>query len=290
MTDALRLVVALLLFFATAAAKAHELHLERDAQEGTISVYREGEDEPIVTQHARAHFRPYIHPIVAPDGRGILTEFSPDHHKHQTGLYWGFTGLNGRDYFHNPGEGFWKRNHLKIIKQQGDTVAWQTSYDLLDPEGVSVLTEIQSWELHAMDGEYLMDLSWEGIAHLPVVVERGRYGGMFLRMAWRKGMNAMATNSSGASNRDAEGKKAVWLNLRMQVEGREDQAHITIFDHPKNKGFPQAWRVDRQFGVGPSRARSGQWKIAKGDKEVIRHRLVVHTGKFDANRINEKWV
>ena len=39
--------------------------------------------------------RPYIHPIVSPDGKGILTEYSPGHHKHQTGLYWGFTRING---------------------------------------------------------------------------------------------------------------------------------------------------------------------------------------------------
>ena len=34
---------------------------------------------------------PYLHPIAAPDGKGVVTEFSPEHHKHQTGLYWGFT-------------------------------------------------------------------------------------------------------------------------------------------------------------------------------------------------------
>jgi hypothetical protein len=36
----------------------------------------------------------------------------------------------------------------------------------------------------------------------------------------------------------------------MQVEGRDDLAHVTIFDHPENRGFPQKWRVDDQLGIG----------------------------------------
>ena len=53
----------------------------------SILVIRDGAAEPVVTQVARPDFRPYLHPIVAPDGKGQLTEYSPGHHKHQTGLY-----------------------------------------------------------------------------------------------------------------------------------------------------------------------------------------------------------
>ena len=62
---------------------------------GSIAIYREGEDEPIITQNAAPGHRPFLHPIVAPDGRGLATQSSPDHHPHQTGLYWGFTRVNG---------------------------------------------------------------------------------------------------------------------------------------------------------------------------------------------------
>ena len=48
-------------------------------------------------QNANSGHRPYLHPIIAPDGNGSITEYSPGHHKHQTGLYWGFTRINGNN-------------------------------------------------------------------------------------------------------------------------------------------------------------------------------------------------
>ena len=75
----------------------------------------------------------------------------------------------------------------------------------------------------------------------------------------------------------------------MQVEGRDDLAHVAIFDHPENKGYPQHWRVDGQLGVGTARAREEDWKINKGEIEVIRHQLVVYTGTLDDIKLTEQW-
>ncbi|MEQ8881036.1 MAG: DUF6807 family protein, partial [Cyclobacteriaceae bacterium] len=72
-----------------------DLFVKMDA-DSTLSVFRKSEEKPILVQNAKSDFRPYIHPIVAPDGKGVLTEYSPSHHKHQTGLYWGFTRVNDR--------------------------------------------------------------------------------------------------------------------------------------------------------------------------------------------------
>ncbi len=87
----------------------------------------------------------------------------------------------------------------------------------------------------------------------------------------------------------AEGKRAVWTDVGMKVEGRSDLAHIAIFDHPQNKGFPHPWRVDNQMGIGPVRARLGDWSIAKGQKEIIRHQLVVHSGDLDDVALTKRW-
>ncbi|HYH56927.1 MAG TPA: PVC-type heme-binding CxxCH protein, partial [Anseongella sp.] len=265
------------------------LSIVQDEKAGTISVYRKGSDEPVLTQNARDDFRPYIHPIAAPDGKGLLTQNSPGHHKHQTGLYWGFTRVNGRDYFHNPGKGYWRKVAARVLAGEGSLVKWQTVYDLLDEKGQPILTETQTWSMRAKEGRFLLDLEWKGSAGADITIGKYDYGGLFLRMPWKEGIRGEVVNAARQRNEKAEGQRAMWVDAGMQVEGREDLAHIAIFDHPDNGGYPQAWRVDDQLGIGPVRAREGDWKIGKGETETIRHQLVAYTGQLNDVEMNKMW-
>ena len=277
----------------TESVPADPLRIEVDEAAGKISVFREGGERAILVQNARPDFRPYLHPIVAPDGLGELTEYSPGHHRHQTGLYWGFTRLNGRDYFHHPEGTHWRRasfGALPVVRTaEGDQVGWKTVYDLLDEDGEPVLRETQSWSLLAAGGEYRLDLDWRGAALRDVTVSKYDYGGLFLRMPWKEGIDGEVVNAARERGRRAEGRRSLWVDTGMTVAGREDRAHVAIFDHPKNGGFPQPWRVDGQLGVGPVRARLGDWKIAKGKTEHIRHRIIVYTGQLDDVALTKKW-
>ncbi len=113
-----------------------------DQNTETISVFR-NDNKLVLTQNVKTDIRPYIHPIMAPDGKGILTEFSPDHHKHQTGLYWGLKKVNGRDYFMNWKGDYWRRVSARTVREHGSMVQWQLVYDLLDESGNAILTETQ---------------------------------------------------------------------------------------------------------------------------------------------------
>jgi putative membrane-bound dehydrogenase-like protein len=257
------------------------LHLQQNESAETISVFRGSEKTPILVQNAKANFRPYLHPIVAPDGKGVLTEYSPGHHKHQTGIYWGYTRVNGRDYFHHPEGDYWKRVSVKIIEAKGEKVKWQTVYDLLDENGKAVLTETQNWTMRQKDGKYLLDLEWNGEAQTDVTIGKYDYGGLFVRMPWKEGIKGEVVNAARQRNEKAEGQPAMWVDISMEVAGRSDMAHIAILDHPENKGYPQTWRVDGQLGAGPARARKGDWFIKKGETEVIKHELVVYTGELN---------
>ena len=265
------------------------LEVKQDNTAETISVFRKGENNPILVQHAKSDFRPYIHPIESPDGKGAVTEFSPDHHKHQTGLYWGFTRVNGRDYFHHPEGDYWKKVSSSIMEANGTLVRWKTVYDLLDENGHSILQETQNWSMREKNGEFYCSLVWEGKALEDIVIGEYDYGGLFLRMPWKEGIEGQAINAVREKNGEAEGKRAMWLDVGIKLEGREDQAHVTIFDHPENKGFPQRWRVDDQLGVGPVRARDGDWEIKKGQSEVIKHQILVHTGELNDLAMTEQW-
>ena len=183
----------LFLFCALNAPVDAQLAVVHDRDKQQILVYRVDKDgnlaaAPVLAQNARADFRPYLHPIQAPDGNGILTQASPSHHKHQTGLYWGFTRVNDRDYFHHPEGDYWRRAGVNVLKPattSGDSsVSWSTVYDMLDAEGNSVLRETQTWSLKDEGTRYVLDLVWNGAAKTEVTVGEYDYGGLFLRMPW----------------------------------------------------------------------------------------------------------
>lgn len=264
------------------------LSVNYNQQTETISVFR-NDNELLLTQHVKPTTRPYIHPIVAPDGNGILTEFSPAHHKHQTGLYWGLKKVNGRDYFMNWREDYWRRISARVIDERGTTVKWQTSYDLLDENGDAILTETQTWSMQQVDGRFILDLEWSGTGKKDITMEKFYVGGLFLRMPWREGIEGDVINSEGKRNSEAEGQRARWTDIGIQIDGRDDEGHFAIFEHPANTGFPNAWRVDNELGVGPSRQILGDWSIDKGKSEVIRYRLIVYTGEFDSTAIARLW-
>ncbi len=285
----LRFVCALLAAATLPVAHAANLTLRQDAAAHTISVYRDNAPEPILTQNARPDFRPYLHPIVSPDGKSVLTEFRPSHHPHQTGLYWGLTGVNGRDYFHNPDNGYWRRVSSDAIITQGSEVKWATVYHLLDANGKAIMTETQTWSMRDSGDRYLLDLEWKGEGLIDLTVAKADYGGLFVRMPWRAGMDGGVVNSNRQRNDRATGQRAVWVDVGLKLEGRSDQAHIAVFDHPKNAGYPLPWRVDGQMGIGPSRAISGDWSIAKGKTETVRHQFVVYNGTLNDIALTEAW-
>lgn len=265
--------------------------LDENAQE--IRVFRTGHPQAIATQVVRSDFRPYIHPLVAPDGRSLMTQFSPDHHRHQTGIFCGFTRVNGRDYFHHPEGDYWRKVNASVLKGSsagpGDSVQWQTVYDLLDADGQAVLRESQIWTLRDDGNHYLLDLQWTGQALVDVTVAKYDYGGLFVRMPWQAGIEGYAVNSARQRGPRAEGQRAVWLDVGLQPKEREDHIRLAIFDHPLNSGYPQPWRVDGELGVGPTRARLGDWRIVQGQQETIRHRLVAYTGEKSDAELMQLW-
>ena len=266
----------------------------RQNASGALEVLRPGAPTPVVVQVAKPDERPYLHPIVAPDGRGTLTEDSPAHHPHQSGLYWGFTRLNGRDYFHNRSGDYWRRVSATVLEggagpNADGEVRWQTVYDLLDAGGAAILTETQRWTMKERNGTFVLDLEWRGEARTDLTIGQYDYGGLFLRMPWREGVAGEVVNAARQRNERAEGQRAMWIDVGMQVDGRADLAHVAIFDHPGNPGYPQAWRVDAQLGVGSARSRSANTTIAKGSVEVIRHEFLVYTGTLDDLTVTQAW-
>ncbi len=278
---------ALLALLLASAVPAQGFEIVRDGD--AVRVLRAGNDQPVVTQVAAPDHRPYLHPITAPDGHGVLTEFSPGHHRHQTGLYWGFTRLDGRDYFHNPGATHWRRREVAIEQESGPRVAWRTIYELLGEDGAPLLVETQQWTLAEHEGRLELDLVWHGLPLRDLTLGRYDYGGLFLRMPWKPGIDGHAVNAQRQVDGEAEGQRTPWVDVGMAIDGRDDQGRIAILDHHQNPGYPQAFRVDGQLGIGPSPQRLGNQQWKKDQPVTYRHRIVVSTGPHDGMALQETW-
>ncbi len=255
------------------------LHIRQDRGAESLSIFRDSDGAPVLTQVTKKDERPYLHPIVAPDGKGVLTEYRPSHHVHQTGIYWGLKLVNGRDYFMKWQNDYWRGVSAGVLEEKGRKVRWQTVYDMLDEDGNTVMVETQNWSMQEYGDAYILDLEWRGEAKTDVVMGKFYVGGLFIRMPWVKETLGEMVNAVGQRDMELEGQRAMWSDIGIQVDGRDDFAHITVFDHPGNKAFPTPWRVDSQMGIGPSRQILGDWKIAKGEAEVIRYRLFIYTGE-----------
>lgn len=270
------------LLLALAAAQISELDFRKS--DAAVAVHRKGQEAPLLVLNAKADERPFLHPLLSPDGRGILTELSPGHHKHQTGIYVGILKVNGRDYFHNRGADYYRRRTLEADPAQSNLTA---AYDWLGADKNPILVETQRWTFSPAADRHVLDLEWSARAGTEVTFQKHDYGGLFIRMPWKG--KGEAVNSDGQKNGEAEGKRARWIDIGMPVEGRDDWAHIVVMDHPSNPSHPIPWRVDGQLGVGPSRSRLGDWKIAKGETVSARYRFLVYTGPSDTGRVEAEW-
>lgn len=279
-----RLTIAALLvasFPALAFADAN-LHV-KPLKDGGIEIRRPTVEKPLLVVNAPKEGRPYLHPLLAPDGMGELTEYRPGHHKHQTGIYVGFLKVNGRDYFHNRGGDHFQRTAFSHdAKSEG--VTWTSTYELLDAKKSAQLVETQEWRFLDFQKTYLIDLTLKLNAKVDVTFDKHDYGGLFIRMPWKNQPGAKAINSEGQENAKAEGQKARWVDIGMPVEGRKDAAHIAVLSQT-----PVLWRVDGQLGVGPAPSRAGAWKIAKGESATMRYRFLVYTGDFQRDQVEAEW-
>ena len=66
------------------------------------------------------------------------------------------------------------------------------------------------------------------------------YGGLFLRMPYKRDLGGEAINSEGQTNRDAEGQRAQWVSVSIPIEGRADWAWHCDDGSPLQSRIPQS--------------------------------------------------
>ena len=249
---------------------------------------RNGSD--VLTHRIPAAARPNIPPIMAPDGKGVLTEDKPAHHPWQQGLYTGFNLVNGVGFWRNePKDGSFEPRLEGAPAVDGNRADWALRNLWRHPDGTPMLTERQQWSLRVDDTSYTLDLDWDLKAEIDIEIGQFMAGGLFLRMPYAPERGADALNSEGLENGAAEKQRARWVAVSMPIEGRSDWAGMAIMDHPGNPAHPTTWRVDNEYGISPSRVIAGSWTIPKGTMESYRHRILVFCGKPVKQDLESAW-
>lgn len=245
----------------------------------------------LLRQEHQSNFRPYIHPLRPMDGSFVITENSPAHHPWQHGLYFGLHGVNGSDFWLDSGDkvGSFQNSKLENIESNHDTVSWCVSTNWVHHNGENLLKEYQSWKLVLLNDEYYLDVQFKLVALQTVTIDQCKYGGLFLRMPWRKDVHAVALNSNGNINKDAEQKIAKWVDITMQWPEHPTAYGFSIFESPKNKGFPNYWRVDGNFGIGPSYVIQNGINLTIDEELTLEYRLQIHEGFLEKTIIDQSF-
>ncbi|MCW5548578.1 MAG: PmoA family protein [Opitutaceae bacterium] len=271
------------------------LQAEGDARR--LVLRRRGSLHPLLVQHAPADRRAFIHPLAVPDGGGVLTEDEPPHHPWQHGLYVGLNDVNGTGFWtegrlpgHGP-DGTFHPEPMTPPRLTDHTAAWNVTSEWRAPEGGLLLVEHQAWRLSDLGGVLVLDLAWTLTARVDLRFGQHTYGGLFLRMPWRKETGGEVRTSEGAATiAAAEGRPARWVALAMPLPDRPaGPAGVAMLDHPANPGHPVPWRVDNNLGIAPSRCIAGAWTLAAGAATCSRYRLVAYAGGIDTERIERAW-
>ncbi|MGB0603661.1 MAG: PmoA family protein [Candidatus Latescibacterota bacterium] len=250
---------------------------------------------PVLVQEAPAQGRPYIHPLHAPKGSGILTENAPGHHPWQHGLYVGLNDVNGIGFWteglggDREKDGLFACSELSDPAQSGGRIQWEVQCQWSAPDGVPLLLEQQKWSMVRREGAYELDLCWTLTADMDIRFGKYDYGGLFLRMPYRNERGGEVSTSEGLAFPEAEGERARWVAVWMPIEGEENGGGIAILDHDQNPEHPVPWRVDGQLGISPSRCIVGAWNLPEGASSTNKYRIVAFSDKINTADLSRRW-
>jgi len=258
---------------------------------GQLSILSSENGSPLVVQNAASTARPYLHPMLAPDGVGVATQDAPLTHPWQHGLYFGLNKVNGVGFWT---EGLREKSRMmdgKVVSTRlvpvsiGASARWTVDASWHGLAGEPLLVDSTDWTLSIGHDCYWLDAAWRLTAVVDTEFGQSAYGGMFLRMPVHDGADPRLLSSEGATSPDAaEGQRAKWLAVAIRLAERSslpaDRQHVcmTLMDHPSNPEHPVPWRADTKFGIGPSRCVAGAWRLSAGQSATFRHRILVSIG------------
>ncbi|MEY2835381.1 MAG: hypothetical protein RLZZ557_1043 [Bacteroidota bacterium] len=270
--------------------------------------YYHAKVNPPIGQHPYFARSGFIHPLWTPRGQELTRIQAPDHYHHygvwnawthvlfekDTVDFWNIRGHQGTVRFakmisKNEGSIFSEfealQEHVVFKKDGTEKVALN-----------ELLTVRVYPQLH--DDYYIVDITskMNCATDSPFRILEYRYAGFGWRTtAYWDNNNCEVLTSEGKTRKDTDNSRAKWCIVQGQLPGNEFGG-AAFLSHPSNFNFPEPMRIwtlntngrgDMFFSFAPTKDRD--WLLEPGNTYVIKYRLVVFNGKFDAAKAESAW-
>ena len=261
----------------------------------------------IDTNYKRSGF---IHPLYTPHGQ-ILTNIQPKDHYHHYGIWNPWT----HTFFEGDTVDFWNiKGHqgtvrfAKFASQKSNskyaefTALHEHVIFKKDGSEKIALNEWQTVKVHTPaknDDYYIVDITskMQTASQSPLLIVAYRYGGFGWRATeyWDKNNSEMLT-SEGKTRDNTDNTKARWIIVYGSLPGN-DEGGIVMLSHPSNYNHPEPLRIwDKKQNGGRgdvfanfAPTKDKDWLLEPGKTYILKYRLVVFNGKFDASKAEKQW-
>jgi hypothetical protein len=272
--------------------------------------------------------RPYLHPVLAPDGTGLTRDFpmketpgeDADHPWHRS-MWFAHSMMNGVDFW-NEGTGDNARSpkekgrseHMTLLETTNGGVGVIRSRNRwIAPDYRTICYDERTLRFHpGPDGNFIdFEITLQALPDKSLHLGDNKDGTMAVRVAqWMTMPHKMGGKETGGKGRivtstghqddAAWGKRAPWCDYHAEYNGKV--YGIAIFDHPQNLRHPTWWMARNYglFGANPfgwhdfekefaNDPHKGDYTIPAGGSLTLRYRLYFHIGDEKAAKLAERY-
>ncbi|MBM3477510.1 MAG: hypothetical protein FJX75_29930 [Armatimonadetes bacterium] len=232
-------------------------------------------------------FRPYVFPVLGPDGRHVTRmghPHDPITHRHHYSVWVAHADVNGVDFWSDaPTAGKQVHRNILALEDGATSAAAKVGIDWVGPDGKHLLAEERTYRLIDLpDMERLLDI------HLRLSPVEGlvRFGATAFGLAAVRVAKTMCVADGGGQILNAEGalgeeaifwKRAAWCDYSGPVAPGIWNG-IAFFSHPSNADHPPEWHVRSDGWMGACLSREAERVVNAGEAIEMRYGLYVHRG------------
>jgi hypothetical protein len=301
--------VALGLAGVCSSAEAADVTAEKSAAGVVIKI-----DGKLFTEYVTDfNGTPILWPVNGPTGQPVTrahpmaegSKAERKDHVHHRSLWFTHGDVNGLSFWHV--DTIKHREFLKI--ESGATARVVTVNDWIDGDGKKVCEDQRCLTFGVLgDARFIdYDVTLKATAG-PVKIGDTKEGTMGIRVAGTMKVDAdkkvnpkwggRIVNCNGATDRDAWGKRAAWVDYHGPVDDKV--VGVAIMNHPTSFRFPTYWHVRTYglFAANPfglhdfegSDEVDGSHSMAQGESIDLRYRFLFHIGDEKQGKVADAFV